>query len=130
MLVRLPPTREVGDRPGEFAAVLEDVAANGLPSVEDCTPREELPVTALRTVVAVAYIEVQHDHAAQVLARACSSALSRPAGGKKGKAEQGQRDEGGATPPDCYGDAGAVHPVQDAEHGPSEDGEQQCDHDG
>ncbi|MGW4509845.1 hypothetical protein ACWENO_34925 [Streptomyces sp. NPDC004436] len=32
-------TRENADR---FAAVLEDIAANGLPSVEDCTPWEEL----------------------------------------------------------------------------------------
>ncbi|MEU9291936.1 hypothetical protein AB0D57_46975 [Streptomyces sp. NPDC048275] len=26
----------------QFAAVLEDIAENGLPSVEDCTPWEEL----------------------------------------------------------------------------------------
>ena len=26
----------------QFAAVLEDIATNGLPSVEDCTPWEEL----------------------------------------------------------------------------------------
>ncbi|MEV7470858.1 hypothetical protein AB0O20_30790 [Streptomyces kronopolitis] len=32
-------TRESADR---FAAVLEDIAANGLPAVEDCTPWEEL----------------------------------------------------------------------------------------
>ncbi|SHH39495.1 hypothetical protein [Streptomyces sp. 3214.6] len=32
-------TRERAD---QFAAALEDVAANGLPSVEDCTPWEEL----------------------------------------------------------------------------------------
>lgn len=32
-------TRENAD---QFAAVLEDIAANGLPSVEDCTPWEEL----------------------------------------------------------------------------------------
>ncbi|MEV7416079.1 hypothetical protein [Streptomyces sp. NPDC089919] len=32
-------TRENADR---FAAVLEDIAANGLPPVEDCTPWEEL----------------------------------------------------------------------------------------
>ncbi|MET8168809.1 hypothetical protein ABZT34_31930 [Streptomyces sp. NPDC005329] len=32
-------TREKAD---QFAAVLEDIAANGLPSVEDCTPWEEL----------------------------------------------------------------------------------------
>lgn len=32
-------TRENADR---FAAVLEDIAANGLPAVEDCTPWEEL----------------------------------------------------------------------------------------
>lgn len=31
--------RESADR---LAAVLEDIAANGLPSVEDCTPWEEL----------------------------------------------------------------------------------------
>lgn len=27
---------------GQLAAVLEDIAAHGLPSVEDCTPWEEL----------------------------------------------------------------------------------------
>ncbi|GAB3008045.1 hypothetical protein GCM10023080_087290 [Streptomyces pseudoechinosporeus] len=32
-------TRENAD---QFAAVLEDIAENGLPSVEDCTPWEEL----------------------------------------------------------------------------------------
>ncbi|NGO13133.1 hypothetical protein G5C60_37445 [Streptomyces sp. HC44] len=32
-------TRENADR---FATVLEDIAENGLPSVEDCTPWEEL----------------------------------------------------------------------------------------
>ncbi|WP_406491373.1 hypothetical protein OHB06_06830 [Streptomyces sp. NBC_01604] len=32
-------TRENAD---QVAAVLEDIAANGLPSVEDCTPWEEL----------------------------------------------------------------------------------------
>ncbi|MFE3269945.1 hypothetical protein [Streptomyces sp. NPDC059215] len=32
-------TRESADR---LAAVLEDIAANGLPSAEDCTPWEEL----------------------------------------------------------------------------------------
>ncbi|MGV9419924.1 hypothetical protein ACWDO6_20770 [Streptomyces sp. NPDC003674] len=32
-------TRESAD---QLAAVLEDIAANGLPSVEDCTPWEEL----------------------------------------------------------------------------------------
>lgn len=32
-------TRENADR---FAAVLEDLATNGLPAVEDCTPWEEL----------------------------------------------------------------------------------------
>ncbi|MEU2337155.1 hypothetical protein ABZ770_38810 [Streptomyces sp. NPDC006654] len=32
-------TRERAD---QFAAVLEDIAENGLPSVEDCTPWEEL----------------------------------------------------------------------------------------
>ncbi|MGX1913533.1 hypothetical protein ACWIID_32540 [Streptomyces phaeochromogenes] len=32
-------TRENAD---QLAAVLEDIAANGLPSVEDCTPWEEL----------------------------------------------------------------------------------------
>ncbi|MFF5257182.1 hypothetical protein ACFY4K_34910 [Streptomyces leeuwenhoekii] len=32
-------TRESAD---QFAAVLEDIAANGLPSVEECTPWEEL----------------------------------------------------------------------------------------
>src|SRR4051794_11746317 len=29
-------------RADQFAAVLEDIAENGLPSVEDCTPWEEL----------------------------------------------------------------------------------------
>ncbi|MFJ3673782.1 hypothetical protein ACIPSE_45805 [Streptomyces sp. NPDC090106] len=29
-------------RADQFAAVLEDIAANGLPAVEDCTPWEEL----------------------------------------------------------------------------------------
>ncbi|MBB1256542.1 hypothetical protein H3146_24795 [Streptomyces sp. OF3] len=32
-------TREKAD---QFAAVLEDIATNGLPPVEDCTPWEEL----------------------------------------------------------------------------------------
>ncbi|WP_406429975.1 hypothetical protein OHB00_50060 [Streptomyces sp. NBC_00631] len=32
-------TRERAD---QFAAVLEDIAENGLPAVEDCTPWEEL----------------------------------------------------------------------------------------
>ncbi|MFJ6661566.1 hypothetical protein ACIQNG_35235 [Streptomyces sp. NPDC091377] len=32
-------TRESAD---QLAAVLEDIAANGLPSVEDCTPWEDL----------------------------------------------------------------------------------------
>ncbi|MEU1868266.1 hypothetical protein [Streptomyces gardneri] len=32
-------TRENAD---QFAAVLEDIAENGLPSVEDCTPWEDL----------------------------------------------------------------------------------------
>ncbi|MER6465771.1 hypothetical protein ABT278_35625 [Streptomyces sp. NPDC001228] len=32
-------TREQADR---FAAVLEDIAENGLPPVEDCTPWEDL----------------------------------------------------------------------------------------
>ncbi|WP_030993765.1 hypothetical protein [Streptomyces sp. NRRL WC-3744] len=32
-------TRENAD---QLAAVLEDIATNGLPSVEDCTPWEEL----------------------------------------------------------------------------------------
>ncbi|MFJ9250327.1 hypothetical protein [Streptomyces sp. NPDC101776] len=32
-------TRESAD---QLAAVLEDIATNGLPSVEDCTPWEEL----------------------------------------------------------------------------------------
>ncbi|MDX5568024.1 hypothetical protein PYK79_38740 [Streptomyces sp. ID05-04B] len=32
-------TREKAD---QFAAVLENIAANGLPAVEDCTPWEEL----------------------------------------------------------------------------------------
>ncbi|MFB7213121.1 hypothetical protein [Streptomyces sp. NPDC056255] len=32
-------TRESAD---QLAAVLEDIAANGLPAVEDCTPWEEL----------------------------------------------------------------------------------------
>ncbi|MEU3243344.1 MULTISPECIES: hypothetical protein [unclassified Streptomyces] len=32
-------TRESADR---LAAVLEDIAANGLPAAEDCTPWEEL----------------------------------------------------------------------------------------
>jgi hypothetical protein len=31
----------------QFAAVLEDIATNGLPSVEDCTPWEELRETHL-----------------------------------------------------------------------------------
>jgi hypothetical protein len=31
----------------EFAAVLEDIAANGLPAVEDCTPWEDLRETHL-----------------------------------------------------------------------------------
>jgi hypothetical protein len=31
----------------QFAAVLEDIATNGMPSVEDCTPWEELPETHL-----------------------------------------------------------------------------------
>ncbi|MEV5177205.1 hypothetical protein AB0L10_40525 [Streptomyces flaveolus] len=33
---------ETRERADQFAAVLEDIAANGLPSVEDCTPWEEL----------------------------------------------------------------------------------------
>ncbi|MEV8435050.1 hypothetical protein [Streptomyces chartreusis] len=32
-------TRETAD---QFATVLEDIAENGLPAVEDCTPWEEL----------------------------------------------------------------------------------------
>ncbi|MEU3829959.1 hypothetical protein GT045_02905 [Streptomyces sp. SID486] len=34
-------------RADEFAAVLEDIAANGLPAVEDCTPWEDLRETHL-----------------------------------------------------------------------------------
>ncbi|WP_411576704.1 hypothetical protein [Streptomyces mutabilis] len=37
-------TRENADH---LAAVLEDIATNGLPSVEDCTPWEELRETHL-----------------------------------------------------------------------------------
>ncbi|MGC9479187.1 hypothetical protein ACP4I1_34250 [Streptomyces sp. WG4] len=37
-------TRENAD---QLAAVLEDIATNGLPSVEDCTPWEELRETHL-----------------------------------------------------------------------------------
>ncbi|WP_460073958.1 hypothetical protein [Streptomyces sp. YKOK-I1] len=37
-------TRENAD---QFAAVLEDIAENGLPAVEDCTPWEELRETHL-----------------------------------------------------------------------------------
>ncbi|MFF1779961.1 hypothetical protein [Streptomyces virginiae] len=35
-----------------FAAVLEDLATNGLPSVEDCTPWEELREAHLTRLVA------------------------------------------------------------------------------
>ncbi|MGW9594680.1 hypothetical protein ACWHLZ_30800 [Streptomyces chartreusis] len=48
-------TRETAD---QLAAVLEDIAANGLPAVEDCTPWEELReahlarLTAQRSAVA------------------------------------------------------------------------------
>jgi hypothetical protein len=41
-------TRESADR---FAAVLEDIATNGLPSVEDCTPWEELREVHLARLV-------------------------------------------------------------------------------
>ncbi|MEU0947254.1 hypothetical protein ABZ379_31745 [Streptomyces canus] len=37
-------TRETAD---QFAAVLEDLAENGLPSVDDCTPWEDLRETHL-----------------------------------------------------------------------------------
>ncbi|MGY4928555.1 hypothetical protein [Streptomyces sp. 900105755] len=48
-------TRERAD---QFAAVLEDIAENGLPAVEDCTPWEDLReahlarLTAQRSAVA------------------------------------------------------------------------------
>ncbi|MEU5372491.1 hypothetical protein ABZ362_26575 [Streptomyces sp. NPDC005951] len=35
-----------------YAAVLEDIAANGLPSVEDCTPWEELREAQLARLAA------------------------------------------------------------------------------
>ncbi|WP_329529575.1 hypothetical protein [Streptomyces sp. NBC_01462] len=42
-------TRESADR---LAAVLEDIAANGLPSAEDCTPWEELREAQLARLAA------------------------------------------------------------------------------
>jgi hypothetical protein len=36
----------------QFAAALEDIAENGLPSVEDCTPWEELRETHLARLAA------------------------------------------------------------------------------
>jgi hypothetical protein len=42
-------TRENAD---QFAAVLEDIAENGLPSVEGCTPWEELRETHLARLAA------------------------------------------------------------------------------
>ncbi|MFE5669101.1 hypothetical protein ACFQ7W_34920 [Streptomyces niveus] len=42
-------TRESAD---QLAAVLEDIAANGLPAVEDCTPWEELRETHLARLAA------------------------------------------------------------------------------
>ncbi|MFF4674875.1 hypothetical protein ACFY1C_34690 [Streptomyces sp. NPDC001279] len=42
-------TRESAD---QLAAVLEDIAANGLPAVEDCTPWEELRETHLARLTA------------------------------------------------------------------------------
>ncbi|MFJ5646160.1 hypothetical protein [Streptomyces sp. NPDC093223] len=42
-------TREQADR---FAAVLEDIAENGLPPVEDCTPWEDLRETHLARLAA------------------------------------------------------------------------------
>ncbi|MFI2764816.1 hypothetical protein ACH5A3_39305 [Streptomyces echinatus] len=38
-------------RAEEFAAVLEDIAAYGLPAVEDCTPWEDLRETHLARLV-------------------------------------------------------------------------------
>lgn len=46
---RAERTRADADR---YAAVLEDVAANGLPSVEDCTPWEELREAQLARLAA------------------------------------------------------------------------------
>ncbi|GAA2634536.1 hypothetical protein GCM10010425_39490 [Streptomyces spororaveus] len=42
-------TRADADR---FAAVLEDIAANGLPSAEDCTPWEDLREAQLSRLAA------------------------------------------------------------------------------
>ncbi|MCX5166264.1 hypothetical protein OOK39_45345 [Streptomyces sp. NBC_00264] len=42
-------TRESAD---QLAAVLEDIAANGLPAVDDCTPWEELRETHLTRLAA------------------------------------------------------------------------------
>ncbi|MFJ8982795.1 hypothetical protein [Streptomyces sp. NPDC102282] len=42
-------TRENADR---LAAVLEDIAANGLPAVEECTPWEDLRDTRLAHLAA------------------------------------------------------------------------------
>lgn len=42
-------TRAGADR---YAAALEDIAANGLPSVEDCTPWEELREAQLARLAA------------------------------------------------------------------------------
>ncbi|MEW2554489.1 hypothetical protein AB0957_22485 [Streptomyces zhihengii] len=41
-------TRESAD---QLAAVLEDVAANGLPVVEDCKPREDLREQCLARLI-------------------------------------------------------------------------------
>ncbi|MFF7492818.1 MULTISPECIES: hypothetical protein [Streptomyces] len=46
---RAQRTRSDADR---YAAVLEDIAANGLPSVEDCTPWEELREAQLARLAA------------------------------------------------------------------------------
>ncbi|MFF3036411.1 hypothetical protein ACFVS7_36060 [Streptomyces rubiginosohelvolus] len=46
---RAERTRADADR---YAAVLEDIAANGLPSVEDCTPWEELREAQLARLAA------------------------------------------------------------------------------
>ncbi|MFJ2591254.1 hypothetical protein [Streptomyces sp. NPDC087538] len=42
-------TRENAD---QLAAILEDIATNGLPAVEDCTPWEELRETHLARLAA------------------------------------------------------------------------------
>ncbi|MBK3532594.1 hypothetical protein JHN61_26525 [Streptomyces sp. MBT67] len=46
---RAQRTRSEADR---YAAALEDIAANGLPSVEDCTPWEELREAQLARLAA------------------------------------------------------------------------------